>query len=262
MKDYKAINKKLWNDLTEVHLGSKFYDVDSFRKGKSSLKHVELDLLGDVNGLDILHLQCHFGMDSISLARMGAHVTGVDLSDRAIDAARKLAKECDVNAQFINCDVYELINVHQGQYDIVFSTYGTIGWLPDMDQWAEVVHSFLKPSGKLILVEFHPVIWMMSYDFQKIEYGYFNTGAIEEITEGSYVDDKAPIKNPSISWNHPFSEVVTSLINKNMQISHLSEYDYSVYDCFENTVEIAPDRYQIKGLEGLLPMMYAITALK
>ena len=243
-------------------MDSKFYDVNAFRKGKSSLKHIELDLLGDVNGLKILHLQCHFGMDSISLARKGAIVTGVDLSDRAIVAARKLAEECNVNVQFINSDVYNLVNVHKGEYDVVFSTYGTIGWLPDMDQWAGVVHKFLKPSGKLILIEFHPVVWMMSDDFQKIEYGYFNTGAIEEITEGSYADDKAAIKNPSISWNHPFSEVLGALIDRNLKITHLSEYDYSVYDCFYNTVEISPDHYQIKGLEGLIPMMYAITAVK
>jgi ubiquinone/menaquinone biosynthesis C-methylase UbiE len=262
MKDYKSINKKLWNDKTEVHLRSEFYDVESFKKGTSSLKHIELDLLGDIKEKKILHLQCHFGMDTISMARMGAHVTGVDLSDKAINAANQLKQECNVEATFINSDVYDLMNVHHEKYDIVFSSYGTIGWLPDMDQWAEVVHHFLKPSGKLILIEFHPVVWMMSNDFRQIEYSYFNAGPIEEITEGSYADNKAEIKNPSISWNHPLSDVFSSLLKKGLQITHFSEYDYSVYDCFDNTVKTAPGRYQIKDLQGLIPMMYSLTATR
>ncbi len=262
MKDYKTINKKLWNDKTKVHLGSKFYDVESFRKGNSSLKHIELELLGEIRDKRILHLQCHFGMDSISMARMGAQVTGVDLSDEAIKAANNLRDECNVSAKFINSDVYDLIDVHEGQYDIVFSTYGTIGWLPDMDRWAEVVNHYLKPSGKLILVEFHPVLWMMDDDFQKIEYSYFNKEAIEELTEGSYADNNAKIKNPSISWNHPIGEVITSLLNKGMKITHFSEYDYSVYDCFDHTIQIEEGKFMIKGLEGVLPLMYAMTASK
>ena len=261
-KDYKSINKKLWNDLTEVHIGSAFYDVPSFINGKTSLKGPELQLLGDLRGKKVLHLQCHFGMDSISMSRMGAKVTGVDLSDRAIEVAVDLSKDCKVDAQFICSDVYDLVNHHKGQYDIVYSTYGTIGWLPDMDRWANVVHNYLKPGGRLILIEFHPVIWMLSYDFKSIDYSYFNIQPIEEISEGSYTDTDAPIKNPSISWNHPIGEVQTALLDSGLTIDHFSEYDYSVYNCFENTVRLGEDRFQIKGLEGKLPMMYALSAVK
>lgn len=260
--DYQSINKQLWNDLTGVHLTSSFYDVPGFIKGKSSLKDVELQLLGDISGKKILHLQCHFGMDTISFSRMGAHATGVDLSDRAISEAKKLALECSTNTKFIESDIYDLPHVHDDQYDIVFTSYGTIGWLPDMDKWAGVVQHFLKPGGRLVMVDFHPVIWMMSYDFTKIEYGYFNKESIVEETEGSYVDRNAPIKNKAVSWNHSLSEIIQSIIDQKMRMNHFSEYDYSTYDCFEHTVKIAEDHYQIKGLEGLLPMMYAIVAEK
>ena len=156
--DYKTINKELWNTRTDVHVKSKFYDVPSFLDGKSSLKQIELDLLGDVNEKSILHLQCHFGMDSISFSRLGANVTGVDLSDKAIVKARELASTCQTNTKFIISDVYDLPEVHQGAYDIVFTSYGTIGWLPDMQRWASVVNHFLKPGGKVLIVDFHPVV--------------------------------------------------------------------------------------------------------
>ena len=260
--DYKEINRKLWNDMTGVHVNSGFYDVPSFIDGKTSLKHVELDLLGDMTGNSVIHLQCHFGMDTISLSRMGLKATGVDLSDRAIEEARILANKCNQDVRFINADIYDLPNVHNEKYDIVYTSYGTIGWLPDLDKWAATISHFLKPAGNFLIIDFHPVIWMMDYDFTKIEYGYFNTQPFEEISEGSYANRNAKIKNPSVSWNHHLSEIIQSLINAGLVIDHFSEYDYSVYDCFNNTIEIGNEKYMIKGLEGKIPMMYSIQAHK
>src|SRR6187551_1118010 len=158
--NYLDINKASWNQRTAVHVASDFYGVDAFVKGKSSLQQIELGLLGDVAGKSILHLQCHFGQDTLSLARLGAKVTGVDLSDVAITEARKLARELGLSTDFICCNVYDLPQQLEQQFDVVFTSYGAIGWLPDLDRWAQIVRRFLKPGGRLVLVEFHPFVWM------------------------------------------------------------------------------------------------------
>ena len=186
--DYLEINLKSWNSRVDVHLKSDFYDVKGFLEGESSLNDIELGLLGDIKGKSILHLQCHFGQDTISLGRLGANVTGVDLSDKAIDNAKILAKKANVNATFICCDIYDLPTYLNEQFDIVFTSYGVIGWLPDMGKWAKIISNYLKPNGKFIFVEFHPILWVFDDDFKRIEYNYFNSGAIREIQDGTYTD--------------------------------------------------------------------------
>ena len=181
--DYLEINRKSWNSRVDVHLKSDFYDVKGFLEGESSLNDIELGLLGDIKGKSILHLQCHFGQDTISLGRLGANVTGVDLSDKAIDNAKILAKKANVNATFICCDIYDLPTYLNEQFDIVFTSYGVIGWLPDMGKWAKIISNYLKPNGKFIFVEFHPILWVFDDDFKRIEYNYFNSGAIREIQD-------------------------------------------------------------------------------
>lgn len=261
-KNYKEINRKSWNQRVDVHMDSDFYDMEGFLSGKTSLNSIEMELLGDIRGKEILHLQCHFGQDTISLAREGAIVTGVDLSDKAIDRAKALASQCDVEVSFIQCDIYDLPNHLDRQYDIVFTSYGTIGWLPDLDKWASVVSRYLRPQGQFVIVEFHPVVWMFDQDFKKIEFNYFNTGAIVENEEGTYADKKAPISQQSIVWNHSLSEVVNSLIKCGLAVNSLDEYDYSPYNCFKNTVESSPKKFIIKHLENKIPMIFAIEATK
>lgn len=261
-RNYLVINQKLWNDKTKVHINSKFYDVEGFKKGQSSLNPIEVGLLGKVEDKRILHLQCHFGLDSMSLSRLGAKVTGVDLSNTAIDEANKLKTELDLDTQFIHSDVYTLKNKLNSKFDIVFTSYGVLGWLPDMKKWAEIISHFLKPKGKLILVEFHPVVWMFNSEFSKIEYAYTSNEPIVENTKGSYTDPEAPIENKSISWNHSLASVFTPLINNNIQINHFEEYNYSPYDCFQNIIQISEGKYQIKGLENKIPMLYSIVAQK
>lgn len=180
-KEYKQINKESWNKRVELHLPSEFYKMDEFLEGATSLKEIELDLLGDVSGKKILHLQCHFGQDSLSLARMGAKVTGVDISDTAIYEARKLNEQLGLDAEFICCDIYDLPSHLNDEFDIVFTSYGTIIWLPDLDKWASVVHRFLRPKGQFIFVDFHPIVEMCNADFTEVQYGYFNEQAFEEI---------------------------------------------------------------------------------
>ena len=262
VENYLSINKASWNARTEIHVDSEFYDIDSFLKGKNSLNDIELPLLGDLTGKSVLHLQCHFGQDTISLGRLGATATGMDLSDKAIAKAEDLAKQANIDATFICCDVYDLPQHLDAKFDIVFTTYGTIGWLPDLDKWAKVIAHFLKPNGKLVFAEFHPVVWMFDNDFDKIGYNYFNTEAIVETESGTYTNPEAPIVQKYVSWNHPISEVVNSLVQNGLAINLLNEYDYSPYNCFKHTIEFEPSKFRIKHLDNKIPMVYAIVATK
>jgi len=258
--DYLEINKKLWDKRTTVHYSSDFYNVEGFLRGESSLNTIELDLLGNIKGKKILHLQCHFGMDTISLSRIGAEVTGVDFSRKSITKAKELAKKTGNNTRFVECDIYKLPQVLDEKFDLIFTSYGVIGWLPDMNRWASVIKHLIKPSGKLVLVEFHPVIWMFSYDFKKVEFNYSDVEPIVEELEGTYTDGGKELKNKSVSWNHGLSTVINALIVNGLKISSFQEYNYSPYNCFENTLEISLNRFQIKGLEGKIPMVYSLTA--
>jgi 2-polyprenyl-3-methyl-5-hydroxy-6-metoxy-1,4-benzoquinol methylase len=261
-KNYIELNKHSWNNRVDAHLASAFYDVEGFLKGNTSLNDIELKLLGDVSGKSILHLQCHFGQDSISLARLGARVTGVDLSDKAIDAANDLAKKTCNDVTFICCDVYDLANHLKEQFDIVFTSYGTIGWLPDMNKWAIIIATFLKPNGRFVFAEFHPVVWMYDDNFETIKYNYFNAGQIVESETGTYADKDAPIKTDYIGWNHDLSEVFTSLIKNGIEINSFEEYDYSPYNCFAKTVEFEPKKFRIAHFGNKIPMVFAIAGTK
>jgi 2-polyprenyl-3-methyl-5-hydroxy-6-metoxy-1,4-benzoquinol methylase len=253
-------NKELWNQRTVVHKDSSFYDVPAFINGKSSLNKIELDGLGDVAGKKILHLQCHFGMDTLSLARMGAKVTGVDLSDTAIAEARKLNEELGLDVEFICCNVYDLKDHLKEQFDIVFTSYGVIGWLPDLNKWANIISHYTKPGGFFYMAEFHPVVWMLDENFEKVKYYYHNQELIEIDSEGSYTDGSADVKGKEYSWNHSISEVLNSLINHELQLSFFNEYSYSPYPCFNNIIQGADGNWRVKGLEDKIPVVYSLKA--
>ncbi len=260
--NYKEINKTLWNNKTDVHINSEFYDNKTFIEGRNSLNSIELELLGDIKGKSILHLQCHFGQDTISLNRLGANVTGLDLSDKAIERAKELATKTKSEATFICCDIYDLPQHLDEKFDLVFTSYGTIGWLPDLDKWAKIVSGFLKPNGKFVFAEFHPVVWMFDDNFTKVEYNYFKDEPIVETEVGTYADQNAPLKNKSVSWNHSISEVLNSLLQNGLEINSMQEFDYSPYNCFNGTVEFEPQKFRIKHLDNKIPMVYSIVAKK
>ncbi len=260
--EYIHANRDYWNKRTQTHLQSAFYNVPAFLNGRSSLNDIELLLLGDISGKKILHLQCHFGQDTISLARMGASVTGVDLSDEAIKQARDLAVKCHVDCNFIECDIFSLPIFLNEQFDIVFTSYGTIGWLPDISKWASIVQQFLKPGGSFVFAEFHPVIWMYNNDLDKIIYSYFKKEAIIEEETGTYADRNADIHSTSITWNHGLAEVINSLLNTGLQLLQFHEFDYSPYNCFQNMKEVSPGKYMINGFEQKFPLVYSMLMKK
>lgn len=261
-ENYLEINKNSWNKRAEIHVDSEFYDVKGFLEGKTSLNSIELELLDNIRGKSILHLQCHFGQDTISLSRMGASATGMDLSDKAIDNARLLAEKAGTDTTFICCDVYDLPNHLGQQFDIVFTSYGTIGWLPDLDKWAKIVSGFLKPGGQFVFAEFHPVVWMFDNHFTKVAYNYFKDDAIIETENGTYADREADLRAEYVSWNHGLGEVLTSLLSNGLHIDAFREYDYSPYNCFSETEEFEPGKFRIRHLGNKIPMVYALSATK
>lgn len=261
-KKYISANKELWNKRVAIHVNSNFYDVPSFKSGKTSLNDIELKALGNVKVKSLLHLQCHFGMDTLSWAREGARVTGIDFSQKAIETATSLAKEIGQEAKFICSDVYDLPQNLNEKFDIVFTSYGVIGWLPDLDKWAAVVSNFLKPGGIFFIAEFHPVLWMMDDDFTYLKHSYFNDEVIGINSKGSYADPYANISCKEYGWNHSFDEIIGSLLKYDLHIIQFQEFPFSPYNCFNNTVRGTDNMYRIKGLENKLPMVYSLKAIK
>jgi 2-polyprenyl-3-methyl-5-hydroxy-6-metoxy-1,4-benzoquinol methylase len=257
---YLEANRDLWNKRTAIHTDSSFYDVAGFKAGNNVLTPIELTELGDVKGKRMLHLQCHFGLDSLCWARLGADVTGIDFSEAAITEATRLNDELKMNAKFICCNIYDLKNHLDDQFDIVFTSYGVIGWLPDLDRWSEIISYYLTPGGIFYMAEFHPVIWMFDDDFREIKYCYENREVIETETKGTYTNRDADIQVKEYGWNHSISEVLNALITHGMQIESFNEYMYSPYPCFNNVVQNKEGNWWIKGLEDKIPMVYSVKA--
>lgn len=260
--DYLKLNRDQWNQRTRVHLGSEFYDVAGWLAGADSLKAPELALLPEnLHGLKILHLQCHFGQDTLSLARRGALVTGIDLSDAAIAAAKELAKKSSTKAQFINCDLYSLpeyLDEKEG-FDIVFTSYGTITWLPDLPRWAGIVNHYLKPGGTFVFAEFHNMAYLWNEDRTAIKYPYFNPNPIVEEITSTYTEGDAEVTGTEVNWDHPVSAVITALLGTGLRLLEFQEYDYSPYNCFDNMVPAKEEgHWWLKELPGLIPLVYSL----
>ncbi len=259
---YLEINRQSWNKRTAIHVKSAFYDLDGFLKGKNSLNNIELNLLGAIRSKRILHLQCHFGQDSLSLARLGAKVTGVDLSDASIDFARQLAKTTGMDAEFICCDLFELPRYLDEPFDMVFTSYGAIIWLPDLNKWAEIISRFLKPGGHFIMAEFHPMLWIFDDDFKKIKYSYFSKAPVVEKITSTYTGKEETDEHQMVTWNHTLGEVINSLISNDLEIKLFEEHDYSPYNIFNETTEPEPGKFRIKDLNNNLPLVFALKATK
>ena len=259
---YFDANREGWNLRTAAHKQSAFYDVENWKQHLNSLNAVEMREVGDVKGKKLLHLQCHFGQDTLSWAHLGADVVGCDFSDTAIAYGRELSVETGLQARFVQCNVYDLRERLQEDFDIVFTSYGTIGWLPDLDRWAEVVAHFLKKGGFFYMADFHPVLWMLDDHMEKIYYPYYNAGVIETEQSGTYADRNADIRYKEYGWNHSISELLNSLLKQGLRLTFFNEYPYSPYNCFANTVRGEDGNYRIKGLENIIPMMYTLKVEK
>lgn len=268
MEQYKKANQALWNEWARIHARSEFYDVDSFKAGRSTLGAFELEELGDVTGKSLLHLQCHFGMDTLSWARRGARVTGVDFSDEAIELAESLNAELDIDAEFVCSDILELPSVLQGEYDIVYTSYGVLTWLPDLERWAQVISHFLKPGGVFYMAEFHP--FAMVFDDENpsalsLRYPYFHRDepmAFE--VQGSYADREARTEQKvEYEWIHSMGDVLNALINAGLNIQFLHEFSFCVYEMLPGLMEQGEDGlWRLKEKGESLPLMFSLKARK
>jgi SAM-dependent methyltransferase len=254
--DYLEINKATWDKRTATHLSSEFYNVDGFLKGETSLKEIELDELISVKGKSLLHLQCHFGLDTLSWARKGARVTGVDLSSEAIAQANILKQKTQLEADFICADVYSFANMSERQYDIVFTSYGAVCWLPDINQWAKTVASQLKPGGTFYMVEFHPIYDLIS------GYSYFHKAEPDLEDEQTYTENATEESLSTALWSHTLGDVVSALITQGIQIKHLHEFPYSPYNCFKDMQEKQPGKFYLKHQQQNVPLVYSILGSK
>lgn len=262
-KEDLELNRKAWNEKTPVHLASDFYAVDRFRAGESSLNPLEIDLVGDVEQKTLLHLQCHFGLDTISFARRGARACGLDFSDVAIAEATKLAAaEDNVACEFVCSDVHAAKSaVGNRTFDVVFTSYGAIGWLPDIEAWADAAVACVAPGGRLVVVEFHPFVWMWDDAFSKLVYPWDSGGVpIVETIEGTYADEGAPLTAKTVGWNHGLGSVVTALAKRGLIIERLEERTRSPYNVFASGVEDAPGEYYIERLGPDAPLVYGVAA--
>jgi 2-polyprenyl-3-methyl-5-hydroxy-6-metoxy-1,4-benzoquinol methylase len=254
--DYKNINKATWDERAKVHFDSDFYNVKDFLAGNSSLNELELSLVGDVKGKSLLHLQCHFGLDTLSWARLGAQVTGVDLSEQAIKQANQLAEQTGLNAQFIASDLYDFGEQNQQQYDLVFTSYGAICWLPDIHRWAKTVANSLKPEGKFVIAEFHPI-----YDLVA-GYSYFHQEAPDVEEESTYTENHDGKKLTTVVWSHHLSSVVNALIEQGLTIELMTEQAGSPYNCFPDLTQENDGLYYLYRQGVAVPLIYSITAKK
>mgnify|MGYP000740080295 CR=1 FL=1 len=256
--EYLAINQATWNKRTRIHLASEFYDVDGFVAGKSSLNPLEVSLVGEVKGKSLLHLQCHFGQDTISFARMGAEVTGVDLSDVAIENANTLVNRINqendeaLSARFIQSDVCSFESTQL--FDHVFTSYGTIIWLPDLTPWAKTIASSLKKGGQFTIVDFHPLHDVFD------GYSYFHNEQPDVDEEGTYTENCDGVKSACVTWSHPISEVVNALIGAGLVIEQLDEHANSPYNCFEGLEQKEDGYFYYFYKNQQVPLVYSIIA--
>jgi len=255
-------NLLAWELKTELHFSSQLYDVKGFIDGKNTLHPVELVLLGDVANKDVIHLQCHFGLDTLSLARLGANACGIDFSHKSIEYARQLADKTGLYANFIESNIYD-IPVHTTRlYDIVFTSYGAICWLPDINNWAHIVSSLLKPGGTLVLVDFHPMYQYFDFNLSLKKKSYFNINTIKRKWEGTYTNYHADIHTVEYNWNHSLGEVFQAVKNAGLNIEDFNEYSYLPVNWFPNLILCEDGLYRIKKHENMYPLLFSLKARK
>jgi SAM-dependent methyltransferase len=267
-------NRMLWDSWTRINLASSLYDVEGFAAGRGSdLDPIALAGPGDVRGKALLHLQCHFGMDSIRWARHGAMVTGVDFSPEAIAAARALAARMGVPVAFVQSDLYELPSRLEGRFDVVFTSHGVLGWLPDLERWAQVIAHFLAPGGIFSIVEVHPVLQLFNDRLVepdlRLLYPYFHgPGPFTEEHAGCYSDPDAPIRSVEHVWLHKISDIIGALLRAGLRIESFEEYPFLGWRFFPWMEERADGWWHLPEHEGLplgrgsLPLMFSLRARK
>ncbi len=263
-KKAEASNKKLWNELAPVHFKS--YDVDGFRTGKTALDKIQLQDLGDVNGKTFLHLQCHFGHDTLSWEREGAIVTGIDFSDKSIELAEQLRDELKMKTRFICCNVYDLKEHLNEQFDIVYTSQGVLCWLKDIDAWGKLVFHFLKPGGRFYIMESHPTSHIFDDEQlgMNVKYSYFHRAepTVWDDEWPDYSDENYITKNPSFEWQWSLGDIVNALINAGLKVEFLNEYDKLFYKGFPEMIKDNDGWWVLPEYRDKIPLTFTLMCKK
>ncbi len=263
---YKNSNLEFWEAVVPEHVKSDYYDVKGFLKGKLSLDEIEIGQLGNISGKTLLHLQCHFGLSTLSLARLGANVTGIDFSSSAITEAKRLAKLSKIDATFVRTNVYDLSENLQEKFDVVFSSYGVLCWLPDLNEWATQIAACLNHGGTFHLIEFHPLMTALTKNTANeliVENSYFNEGVEVLQTQGSYATADAGIDEQVYEWTHSLADVVTALLKAGLRLESFQEYPFATEGGFvgylrvEDSGQWTPANHKFK-----VPLTYSLRATK
>ena len=271
MDDPLGSNRKLWDAWTKINVASAFYDVASFRNGDRPIRlaDYEREEVGSVEGKTLLHLQCHFGLDTLSWARLGAIVTGIDFSEQAIAAARGLAGELGIPATFVRSDLYRLPEVLHEQFDVVYTSSGALGWLPDIAAWGRVAAHFVRPGGFLYVTEIHPVAQVFENEGVepgelRLAYPYWSHAEpLRFEVKGSYADREAATEGlVEYGWDHSLGEIVTSLADAGLRLEFLHEFDFVRWPV-DFLVESEGGRWRLpEGSKGSLPLFFSLKATK
>jgi len=259
-----ALNRAMWDERVPVHVAGEFYGVEKFRAdpGRLDVRSFEVEELGSVAGRTLLHLQCHFGLDTLSWARLGATVTGLDFSGPAVDAANRLAQEIGIEADFVQADLYDAVAALDGRtFDVVYTGKGAVLWLPDIRRWAAVCAALVAPGGTFYLSEFHPVTDMFAYESFELERSYFETAPVFDDSSGTYADLEATtVHNASYEWLHPLGSVVTALIEAGLQIEFLHEHDYTLFPRWPFLESRDDGSFVFPAGMPRIPLMYSLRA--
>jgi SAM-dependent methyltransferase len=273
MDDYLEVNRLNWDERAPAHAASPDYGFDRFVADPDHLSGVvrfDVPLLGDVVGLSGIHLQCHIGTDTLSLARLGARMTGLDLSPASLEQARRLAAEAGPPVDYVEADTYSAPQALEGRtFDLVYTGIGALCWLPDIDRWAGVVDDLLVPGGRLFVREGHPMMWAVDdgrTDVLSLGYAYFETPEPWDDEEpGTYVaTDTEFVNNRAISWNHGLGETVTALLTRGFEITGLVEHRSVPWDALPGRMTVDGDlgEWSLTDYGDRLPLSYTLQARK
>lgn len=261
--DHLELNRASWDERVPVHVNSDFSDAKGFLAGTHDpLRPFEIAELGEVEGLDLVHLQCHFGLDTLAWARRGANVTGVDFSVPAIEAARRIAADVALEADFVACDVYDAVGaLGHRTFDVVYTGLGALIWLPDVERWAGVVAGLLRPGGVLYLAEFHPIAHVFGDDDRRVERDYFDRGPFRWDEDNTYASTETGFEHAvTIEWQHTLADVLNAVVGAGLVVESFHEHDHTLYPRWPDLVVGEGGRYDLPAGAPRLPLMYSLTA--
>ncbi len=261
---YTLNNRELWDELAPVHFRS--YDIKGFLSGHSSLDAIQMKDLGSIKGKKVLHLQCHIGLDTLSLARLGADVTGIDISPRSIEFAEKLKKRSGLDARFICSDIYRLEGKLKAGYDIVYTGQGVLCWLKDIKEWGRIISRYLEKGGMFYIMEGHPFSCIFESGGKgiRVEYDYFKPGPLRfDDWDADYSDPSYRVRSPSYEWQWTAGDIVNSLIGADLRIERFEEYPFLFFKRFKGMKKGKDGFWHFKsGTSGYVPLMFTLKARK